>query len=78
MHPNVENMLVALLTKRKRIITISKFLILRKIVEKKAFPSNPIHQCHVSQYGEHDCSATNKKNADYYKYPSLSPFTNEL
>ena len=28
---------------------------------KKAFLANPKHQYHVSQCGEHDCSANNKK-----------------
>ena len=28
--------------------------------------------------GEHGCNANNKKNADYYEYPSLSLFTDEL
>ena len=45
---------------------------------KKAFPVNPKYQYCVSQYGEHDCSASNKRNGDYYKYPSSSLFTNEL
>ena len=29
---------------------------------KKAFLANAKHQFHVSQCGEHDCSANNKKN----------------
>ena len=56
---------------------------MRKIVEKKAFPENPKHQYHVSQCGEHDYGANNKKNrdkknGDYYGHPSLSHFVNEL
>ena len=31
------------------------------MVEGKAFLANPKHQYHVSQFGEHDCSAHNKK-----------------
>ena len=27
--------------------------------------------------GEHDCSAHNEKNGDYYDFPSLTHFTNE-
>ena len=27
--------------------------------------------------GEHDCSAHNKKNVDYYEYPSVTHFTDE-
>ena len=45
---------------------------------KKAFLANPKHQYCVSQCGELDCRANNKKNADRYEYPSLSPFSNEL
>ena len=48
------------------------------MVEGKAFLASPKHQGRVSQYGEHDCSANNKKNGDYYKYPNLSQFTDEL
>ena len=43
-------------------------LIIRKIRERKALPVNPKRQCHVSQCGEHDCSAHNIKNGDYYEY----------
>ena len=45
---------------------------------KKAFPANPKHQCCVPQRGEHGCHANNKKNGDYYEYPSLSHFTGKL
>ena len=45
---------------------------------KKAFLADPKHQYHVSQYGEQYCCANNKKNGDYYEYPSLSPFSNKL
>ena len=45
--------------------------------EKKAFVANLKHQHHVSQGGEHNCSAHDKKNKDYSEYPSLSFFTNE-
>ena len=31
----------------------------------------------VPQCGEHDCSAHNENNGDYYDYPSLSHFTDE-
>ena len=48
------------------------------MVEKKAFLTNPKHQYRVSRYGERDCSAKNKKNGDYYKYPSLYHFKDEL
>ena len=47
------------------------------MVEKKAFLVNPKTQYHVSQCGEHDCSAHNERNEDYKEHPSLSHFTNE-
>ena len=45
------------------------------MVERNAFTANLKHQYGASQYGEHDCSAHNKKNANYYDYPSLTHFT---
>ena len=48
------------------------------MVERKAFLANLKHQYHVSQNGEHDCGANNKKNGDYYGNPSLSHFMDEL
>ena len=48
------------------------------MVERKAFPAKPMFQYYASQWGEHDCSAYNKKNIDYYDYPSLSHFMDEL
>ena len=47
------------------------------MVEIKAFLAKPKHQDHVSQCREHDCSANNKKNRDYYDYPRLYHFTDE-
>ena len=44
---------------------------------KKALLANPKHQYRVSQCGEHDCSAHNEKNGDYYEYPSLTHFMDE-
>ena len=41
------------------------------MVETKDFLANPKPQYHVSQWREHDCSAHNKKNRDYYEYPRL-------
>ena len=48
------------------------------MVERKAFLAKPKHQYRVSQCGEHDCSATNIKNGDYYENPSLIHFTDKL
>ena len=48
------------------------------MVEKSAFLANPKDQYHVSQYGEHDCYANNKKNGDYNVHPCLSHFMDEL
>ena len=47
-------------------------------MERQAFLPNPKHQYRLSQHGEHDCRAHNKKNGDYNKYLGLSHFTNEL
>ena len=49
-------------------------LITWKMVERKAFLANPKLQYHVSQCGERDCSANNKKNREFYEYPCLSHF----
>ena len=48
------------------------------MVEKKAFLENRKHQYRVSQCTEHDCGANKKWNGDYYEYPSLSHFMDEL
>ena len=42
--------------------------------ERKAFLANPKNQYRVSQQGEHDSSANNKRNGDYYGYLGLSHF----
>ena len=48
------------------------------MVERKAFLANPKSQYYVSQCREQDCSANTKRYGDYYEYPSLSHFTDEL
>ena len=48
------------------------------MVERKAFLAKPNRQYQVSHYEEHDCSANDKMNGDYYEYPSLSHLTDEL
>ena len=85
MNPNEENMIVAPITKRIEIVMgIQLCLILRINFDckengrEKAFPANPKHQYYVSQNGQHDYCANNRKNGDYYKYPSLLYFTDEL
>ena len=71
--------------KKQRLLWESKLvsfhrwtLTIRKMVKIKAFPANPKLQCCVSQWGEHNCSAHNRKNKDYYEYPSLFHFTDEI
>ena len=49
-----------------------------EMIERKTFLANPKCQYCVSQWGEHDCSAYNKNNGDYYEYPSLSHFIDEV
>ena len=41
-------------------------------MERKAFLTNPKDQYRVYQCGKPDCSVNNRKNEDYYGYPSLS------
>ena len=48
------------------------------MVGRKAFLAIPKHQYRVSQCVEQDYSADNKRNGDYYEYPSLTQFTDEL
>ena len=81
----MENMIVVPITKRMEIIMGIQVCLISRINfdykengGKKAFLANPKHQYHVSQCGEHDCSAHNEKNGDYNEYPSLSHFTNQL
>ena len=47
------------------------------MLERKAFLANPNHQYRLSQCREHDCSANNKKNGDYYDYLRLPYFIGE-
>ena len=47
------------------------------MVEGKAFLANAMHQYRVSQFGEHDSSAYNKKNVDYNEHPCLTHFEDE-
>ena len=84
MYPNVENMIVLPITKRMEIIMYIHVCLISRInfdytknIGKKAFLANPKHQYRVSQCREHDCGAHNKKNKDYYEYPSLSHCTDE-
>ena len=73
LYPNMENMIVVPNHKKEHgLLWESRFhlfhkwtMIIRKMVEKP-FLSNPKHQYHVSQYGEHDYSVQSQKNIDYY------------
>ena len=82
---NKENKIIVPITKRMRLLWVYKFvsfhewaLIIRKMVDRKVFLANPKHQYRVSQYGEHDCRATNKMNGDYYGHPSLTHLMDKL
>ena len=44
------------------------------MVERKGFLPNAKHQYRVSKNEKHYYSDYNKKNADYYEYPSLTHF----
>ena len=85
MHPNAENMIVVPITKGIEIITNIQVCLIpwmnfyyKENGKKKAFLAIPKQQYRVSQYGEHDCHASNKKKGDYYGYPSLSHCTGKL
>ena len=82
MYPNEENMISMPITKTMEIVTGIQISWMKfhyeENGEKKAFPANPKHQFRVSQCGENDCHVNNKKNGDYYEYPGLSHFSNEL
>ena len=85
MYPNVQNMIVVPVTKRIEIIMGIQVCLIswmnfdyKENGETKSFHANPKHQCHVSQCGEHDYSANNKMNGDYYEYASLSHFKDDL
>ena len=78
---NMGNMIVVPITKRvETIMSIQACLFswinfdLKENAGKKTFSHKLKHQHHVSQWGKHDCSTHNKKNRDYYEYPSLSQF----
>ena len=85
MYSNVENMIAMPITKRMEIAMGIQLCHVswmnfdyKENGGKKAFLANPKQQYRVSQCGEHDCHANNKKNGDYYEYPSLSHFMNGL
>ena len=79
------NMIVMPKAKRMEIVMgIQVYLIPRMNLDykensgKKSFSCKSKHQYYASQFGEHDCSANNKKIGDYYEYPSSSLFANNL
>ena len=72
MYPCEMNMIRVPITKRMEIVKsiqvypISRLtLIIRKMVEIKAFFAKSKHQYRVSQQDEHHWSPNNKKNGDY-------------
>ena len=77
------NTIIPPITKRLEIIISIQVCLISQIKckengGKKTFLANPKHQDHISQFGEHDCSANNRKNGDYYAHLCLSHFTDEL
>ena len=81
----MENMIAIPITKKMEIVMgIQVYLIswmnfdYKENGGKKVFLANLKHQYHVSQSGELDCCANNKKNGDYHVHPRLSHFTDEL
>ena len=85
MYPKEDNMIVTQITKRIGIITsIQVCLISRMNFDyeenggKESFSCKSKASISYIQYGEHNCSANKKKNGDYFEYPSLSHFSDEL
>ena len=84
MYPNVKNMIVVPITKRMEIIISLQICLTSRMnfdyMEnggKKSFSFKSKASNRLSQQEKHDYSASNKKNGDYYEYPSLSNFTDE-
>ena len=85
MYPNMENKIVVPVTKGIEIIMSIQVCLnswknfhFKENGGKKAFHANPKPQYHISQCGGQDCRVNNQKNGDYYEYPNVSPFSNEL
>ena len=81
MFPNKMGMIVVPITKRMEIIiSIHVCPISQTNFDYKENLGNKSFSCKskalisLSQWGEHDCSAHNKKNGYYYEHPSLSHF----
>ena len=69
MYPNVENMIAMPITKGMEILRGIQVSLIswmnfdyKENGGNKAFLANPKHQYSISQCGEHDCYANNKKN----------------
>ena len=84
-YPIVENMIVMPIIKIVEIVMSTDICLISRMNfdceengRKNAFLANPKHQYRVSQCGEHDCRANNKKSGDCYGYPSLYHFLDEL
>ena len=84
MYPNEDKVIVMPITKRMEIIiSIEVYLISLMNINYKenggmkrfSYKSNAPISCIL--FGEHVCSANNKKNGDYYEHRSLSHFTDE-
>ena len=69
----MENLIVVPIIKRMKIVMSIQICLISWIDfdyeengKKKALLANLKHQYRVSQYGEHDYRANNKKNGDYF------------
>ena len=83
-YPYVENKVVMPITKGMKIIMSIQVCLnswknfdYKENGRKKAFLTNPKHQCRVSRCGKQDCHANNKRTGDYYENPRLSYLTDE-
>ena len=78
-------MIVVPITKRMEIIMSIQVCLIswknfdyKEMAKKKAFLANPKQQYRISQCGEHDYHANNKRSKDCYEYPSLSHSSDKL
>ena len=81
----MENMIVVPITKRIKIVMGLQVCLISRITfnckengGKKNFSSKSKASIFYIPMMKNDCSAENKKNKDYYEYPSLFHFMDEL
>ena len=83
-HPNEETMTIVCITKKIEIImSIQVYHISQINIIDKENAGNKSFSCKSKEsiscitIGRNNCSAHNKKNIDYFEYPSLTHFTDD-